>query len=305
MDRFDAMRAFVRVVDSGSFTQAARQLGLHKATVSQQVMALEATLGARLLTRSTRSVAPTAEGLAYHRRACTILQQLDEAETELRQGGQAIQGHLRVDVPVAVGRLVLAPAMREFLDRHPGLSVELGCSDRVADLVGAGIDCALRGGELPDSGLVARRIGQLRFVLCAAPRYIDEHGLPPTPEAMAGHRQVGYLSGATGALRPLRLERDGRSVAVEVPARIVTTDSGAALAAALDGLGLVQLAEFVAAHHLASGALVRVLPLWQSPSLPIQWVTPTARQRPARVQAFIAWAQALLVRRLGDGLEPA
>lgn len=305
MDRFDAMRAFVRVVDSGSFTQAARQLGLHKATVSQQVMALEATLGARLLTRSTRSVAPTAEGLAYHRRACTILQQLDEAETELRQGGQAIQGHLRVDVPVAVGRLVLAPAMREFLDRHPGLSVELGCSDRVADLVGAGIDCALRGGELPDSGLVARRIGQLRFVLCAAPRYIDEHGLPPTPEAMAGHRQVGYLSGATGALRPLRLERDGRSVAVEVPARIVTTDSGAALAAALDGLGLVQLAEFVAAHHLASGALVRVLPLWQSPSLPIHWVTPTARQRPARVQAFIAWAQALLVRRLGDGLEPA
>ncbi|WP_043817782.1 LysR substrate-binding domain-containing protein, partial [Rubrivivax gelatinosus] len=108
-----------------------------------------------------------------------------------------------------------------------------------------------------------------------------------------------------GALRPLRLQREGRSVEVEVPARIVTTDSGAALSAALDGLGLVQLAEFVAAHHLASGALVRVLPGWQSPSLPIHWVTPTPRQRPARVQAFIDWAQALLVRRLGSGLEPA
>ncbi|MBK1686339.1 LysR family transcriptional regulator [Rubrivivax gelatinosus] len=305
MDRFEAMRAFVRVVDSGSFTQAARQLGLHKATVSQQVMALEATLGVRLLTRTTRSVVPTAEGLAYHRRAGTILQQIDEAETELRQGGQAIQGHLRVDVPVAVGRLVLAPAMREFLDRHPGVSVELGCSDRVVDLVGAGVDCALRGGELPDSGLVARRIGQLRFVLCAAPRYIDEHGLPQTPDALCGHQQVGYLSGATGALRPLRLQREGRCVEIEVPARIVTNDSGAALSAALDGLGLLHLAEFVAVHHLASGALVRVLPAWHCPSLPIHWVTPTARQRPARVQAFIDWAQALLARRLGAGLEPA
>lgn len=305
MDRFEAMRAFVRVVDSGSFTQAARQLGLHKATVSQQVMALEATLGARLLTRTTRSVVPTAEGLAYHRRACTILQQLDEAETEMRHGGAAIRGHLRVEVPVAVGRLVLAPAMREFLDRHPGVDVELRCSDRVVDLVGAGVDCALRGGDLPDSGLAARCIGKLRFVLCAAPRYIDEHGLPQTPDTLAGHQQVGYLSGASGVLRPLRLQREGRSIDAELPARIVTTDSGAALSAALDGLGLVQLAEFVAAHHVASGALVRVLPGWNSPSLPIHWVTPTARQRPARVQAFIDWAHALLRRRLGPGLEPA
>ncbi len=303
MDRFDAMRAFVQVVDSGSYTQAALQLNLHKATVSQQIQQLEDKLGTRLLTRTTRSVTPTAEGLAYHQQACAILQQVDEVEAMLRRGMSAPAGHLRVNVPVAMGRLVFAPEMRGFLERHPKITIELGCSDRVVDLVRDGVDCALRGGHLPDSRLVARRVGDLRFVLCAAPHYIERNGLPATPDDLPRHHQVGYVLASTGKVRPVTLLRGERKIEVDVPARFVTTDSAAALSAGLDGLGIIVLAEFVASHHLASGAFVRVLPGWQCPSLPLHLVTPTSRKRAARVQAFIDWAHALLLRRLGPQIE--
>jgi LysR family transcriptional regulator for bpeEF and oprC len=303
MDRFDAMRAFVKVVDSGSYTKAAQQLNLHKATVSQQIQNLEGKLGTRLLTRTTRSVKSTAEGLAYYQHARTILEQVDEVEAMLRKGTSAPAGHLRVNVPAAMGRLVFAPEIRGFLERHPRITIELGCSDRAVDLVQEGVDCALRGGVLPDSQLSARRVGDLRFVLCAAPHYIDGHGLPATPGDLVDHQQVGYLLASTGKVRPVRLEREGQVAEHDVPARFVTTDSAAALSAGLDGLGLVVLAEFVAGHYLTSGALVRVLPGWQCPSLPLHLVTPTARKRAARVQAFMDWAHALLIRRLGPQLE--
>lgn len=303
MDRFDAMRAFVQVVESGSYTKAALQLNLHKATVSQQIQQLEDKLATRLLTRTTRSVTPTDEGTAYYAHACAILQQVDEVESQLRKGTSAPAGHLRVDVPVAMGRLVFAPEIRGFLERYPKITMELGCTDRAVDLVQEGVDCALRGGPLPDSRLSARRVGGLRFALCAAPHYIEQHGLPSTPEDLAGHHQVGYVMASTGKVRPVTLTRDGRKVEFDVPARFQTTDSAAALSAALDGLGIVVLAEFVASHHLASGALVRVLPGWECPALPLHLVTPTTRKRAARVQAFMDWAHALLLRRLGPQLD--
>lgn len=303
MDRFDAMRAYVQVVESGSYTKAAQRLNLHKATVSQQIQRLEDKLGTRLLTRTTRSVAATAEGLAYYQHACSILQQVDEVEAQLRKGTGAPAGHLRVDVPVAMGRLVFVPEIRGFLDRHPKITLELGCTDRVVDLVREGVDCALRGGHLPDSRLSARRVGDLRFVLCAAPRYIDECGLPEVPDDLTRHTRVGYLNASTGKSGPVRLLRDGRTVQSDMPARFVTTDSAAVLSAGLDGLGIIQVAEFVASHHLASGALVRVLPAWRCPSLPVHLVTPTTRKRAARVQAFMDWAYALLLRRLGPHFE--
>jgi len=304
VDRFEAMRAFTQVVDSGSFTRAARALGLHKATVSQQVQQLEEHLGTRLLTRTTRSVVPTPEGLDYHRHVSAILLQVDESESRLRRAHTSVTGHLRVSVPVAMGRLVFAPELRGFLQQHPRLSVELGCTDQWVDLVQEGVDCALRGGELPDSGLSARRVGALRFVLCAAPPYVAAHGLPRTPAELAQHQQVGYLPTGAHRLRPLQLtDPDGHRTEVELPARLLTTDSAVALSAGLDGLGLIRLARFVAQPYLASGALLPVLPGWQCPSLPLQLVTPTARRRTSRVQVFMDWAQALLRQRLGADLE--
>jgi len=303
MDRFDAMRTFVHVLDSGSLTKAALQLGLHKTTVSQQILQLEDKLGTRLLTRTICLVAPTEEGQAFYRHACTILQQVDDVETLLRKGTSAPAGHLRVDVPVAMGRLVFAPEISNFLERYPKITIELGCTDRAVDLVQEGVDCALRGGQLPDSRLSARRVGDLRFVLCAAPRYIDQQGLPATPEDLIHHHQIGFVLASTGKLRPVTLIRDGRKADFDVPARFVTTDSAAALSAGLDGLGVIMLAEFVATHHLASSALVRVLPGWHCPSLPLHLVTPTTRKRAARVVAFIDWAHALLLRRVGAQMD--
>jgi LysR family transcriptional regulator, regulator for bpeEF and oprC len=298
MDRFDAMRAFAQVVECGSFTRAAHQLGLHKATVSQQIQLLEERVGARLLTRTTRAVAPTVDGHAYYRKVTGILQQVDEAESALRTGAHAPAGRLRVDVPVAIGRLLLVPEVRHFLEHYPAITLELGCTDRVVDLVREGVDCALRGGHLPDSGLAARKVGDLQFVLCAAPRYIDAHGLPVDPQALAAHFQVGYLPAGAAQARPVQLLRDGAALAVLPKARFVTTDSGAVLQAGLDGVGIIQVADFVASHHLASGALVRVLPGWQCPAMPLHLVTPTARRRAVRVQAFMDWAHGLLARRL-------
>jgi LysR family transcriptional regulator for bpeEF and oprC len=303
MDRFDAMRAFVQVVESGSYTKAALQLSLHKATVSQQIQQLEDKLGTRLLTRTTRSVAPTEEGMAYYEHACAILQRVDEVESQLRRGTSAPAGHLRIDVPVAMGRLIFAPEIRGFLERYPKVTIELGSTDRAVDLVQQGVDCALRGGQLPDSRLSARRVGDLRFALCAAPHYIEQHGLPASPEDLACHHQVGYVLASTGKVRPVTLTREGRKVEFDVPARFQTTDSAAALSASLDGLGIAVLAEFVASHYLTSGALVRVLPGWQCPSLPLHLVSPTSRKRTARVQVFMDWAHSLLVRRLGTHLE--
>lgn len=303
MDRVDAMRAYVQIVESGSYTKAAQVLNLHKATVSQQIQRFENSLGTRLLTRTTRSVVPTTEGLAYYERACAILQQIDEAEALLRKGTGSPAGRLRVEVPVAMGRLLLVPEIRRFLDRFPKIALELGCTDRVVDLIREGVDCALRGGALPDSGLTARRVGDLRFVLCAAPRYIDEYGLPENPEDLARHVRVGYLPASKGKTPPVRLKRDDRTFELAMPARFVTTDSGAALSAGLDGLGIIHLAEFAANHYLVSGALVQVLPGWRCPSLPLHLLTQTRRKRTARVQAFMDWAHTLLLRRLGPHLE--
>jgi LysR family transcriptional regulator for bpeEF and oprC len=162
MDRFDVMRAFVQVLECGSYTKAALQMNLHKATVSQQIRQLEDKLGTRLLKRTTRSVTPTEEGLKYYQHACTILQQVDDVESMMRQGTSAPAGHLRVDVPVALGRLVFAPEIRGFLERYPKITIEPGCNDRAVDLVQEGVDCALRGGQLPDSQLSASRVGDLR-----------------------------------------------------------------------------------------------------------------------------------------------
>jgi LysR family transcriptional regulator, regulator for bpeEF and oprC len=303
MDRFDAMRAFIQVVESASYTKAARLMNLHKTTVSEQIQQLEDKIGARLLTRTTRSVAPTAEGLVFYRRACSILQQVDETEAMLRKGSGSPAGPLRVSLSMAIGRLVVVPEIRSFLDRYPKISLELGCTDRIVDVIKEGVDCAVRGGELLDSGLAARRIGLLRFVVCAAPRYIEEYGFPQNPEDLARHIQVGRHSAGTGKTRPIRLVRDGRPFGVAMPARFVTTDSGAMLTAGLHGLGIIQVDEFSASQYLESGALVRVLPDWQCVPLPLQLVTPTTRKRAARVQAFMDWTHALLRRRLGPHLE--
>lgn len=303
MDRIDALRSLVQVFDSGNYTAAADALRLHKSTISQHVHALERHFGVRLFTRTTRSLMPTPEGRNLHAHALMILQRIEEAERALRPLRSTVRGHLRVESPVALGRLVIAPALPQFLAQHPGLTVELGCVDGRVDLIRQGVDCAVRSGALPDSTLVCRTLGAIRFGLYASQGYAQRAGLPAEPDGLKGHAMVAYRP--TGAPRPetLHLWPIGT---IDEPALVPlldcssTSDSGCALQWILAGGGIGLLSEFVAAS--VGSTLVRVLPGWRGPTLPLHLITPAARLRLARVQAFLDWVEATLRERLGPHL---
>lgn len=303
MDRIDALRSLVQIFDSGNYTAAADALRLHKSTISQHVNALERHFGVRLFTRTTRSLTPTLEGQNLHAHARQILQCMDEAERALRPMRSTAKGHLRVESPVALGRLVIAPALPNFLAQHPGLSLELGCVDGRVDLIRQGVDCAIRTGALPDSTLACRTLGAIRFGLYASQAYAQRAGLPVEPDGLVRHALVAYRP--AGAPRPetLSLWRQGvpsAPVAVPLSGGFGTTDSACALQFILAGGGIGLLSEFMAAS--VGSSLVRVLPEWRGPTLPLHLVTPGTRLRLARVQAFLEWAEATLRERLGPHL---
>ena len=303
MDRIDALRSLVQVFDSGNYTAAADALRLHKSTISQHVHALERHFGVRLFTRTTRSLTPTPEGRSLHDHALQILQRMDEAERALRPMRSTAKGHLRVESPVVLGRLVIAPALPEFLARHPGLSLELGCVDGRVDLIRQGVDCAVRSGALPDSTLVCRTLGAIRFGLYASQAYAQRAGQPEKPDDLSRHAMVAYRPAGAPRPRALPLRRQGARggpVSVPLSGRASTTDSACALEWILAGGGIGLLSEFAAAS--VGSSLVRVLPEWSGPTLPLQLVTPGARLRLARVQAFLEWAEATLRERMGPHL---
>lgn len=300
MDKLVAMRSLVAVVDSGGFSAAARVLGQHKATLSQHVGQLERDLGVRLLARTTRSLALTAEGQRYLALAREVVQRVDEAEGALRQARSGPAGPLRVEVPTVVGRSLLMQEIGDFVRRYPGIAVEVNCTDRRADLVSEGLDVALRAGALPDSTLTVRPVGSIRFALYASPRYLGRAGVPESPSELATHRWVVYRPAGRGVPMPVSLNSGDRRETLDPKPALVVDDAGAALEAARAGVGVAQLSCFAASRHERDGDLVRVLPGWQGPALPVQIVTPSRRQRALRVQVFCDWLVPVLQRRLGD-----
>ncbi len=307
MDRIDAMRSLVQVLDSGSFSAAAAVLRLHKSTVSQHIQALESHLGVRLLLRTTRSLEPTPEGRSLRAHAVQILQQLDEAEAAVRPLRSAARGPLRVDVPAALGRIVFAQALPAFLQRHPGITLEIACTDRRADLVREGIDCAIRAGDLPDSSLISRTLGSIHFGLFASQDYLNRCGVPQSPGDLEAHTTVVYRPAGGSADTPWLLSHDsGPAEPLRLRSRLGSSDSAFILQSVLGGAGIGLMSEFAAesAHSPSNeGRLVRVLPQWRGPSLALQLVTPTARHRLARVQLFMNWAEATLKSKLGAHLD--
>lgn len=298
MDKLMAMRSFVAVAECGGFSAAARVLGQHKATLSQHVGQLERDLGVRLLARTTRNSALTAEGQRYLALARDVVQRVDEAEGALRQSLGNPTGPLRVEVPTVVGRSLLMEEIGTFVRRYPGIAVEVSCTDRRADLVSEGIDIALRSGQLPDSTLAVRPVGSIRFALYASPRYLGHTSVPETPPDLAAHRWVVYRPAGRGVSMPVTLTCAQDRVAVDPQPALVIDDAGAAMEAARAGLGIAQLSCFAAGRHERDGDLVRVLPRWQGIELPVQVVTPTRRQRAQRVQVFSDWLISMLRRRL-------
>ncbi|KIY06552.1 LysR family transcriptional regulator [Burkholderia mallei] len=239
MDRIDLFRVFARVVECANFTRAADTLGMPRSSVSAAIQELEGRVGARLLHRTTRKVTPTQDGAALYERCLRLIADVEEAENLFRHSIVGPSGTLRVDMPGRIGRLIVAPALPEFLERYPQISVELGVTDRAVNLIEERVDCVLRVGTLSDSGLVARAIGDLPLINVASPAYLARHGVPRTPADLERHRPVNYASPSNGRVAPWEWVEGDEVKRVALRARVTVNSAEAYIACCLAGLGLI------------------------------------------------------------------
>jgi len=297
MDQLSAMRAFVRVVEAGTFTRAAQLLETPKPTVSKQIQLLEAHLRTKLLNRTTRRVTVTADGAAYYERVVRILADMDELDGSMTLSQASPKGRLRVDVSASIAMLSIIPSLPEFHARYPDIQVEIGVTDRVVDLVAENVDCVIRAGAIADQSLVARRIGAMAFVTCAAPSYLARHGEPRHPRELAtDHLVVGYFNGTAPRTHPMNFNRDGERI--EIPGRYITAvnDSNAYVAAGLAGLGVIMAPVFMVEEHIGRGALRVVLPDWTSDPMQLHIAYARSRHLSNKLRVFVDWITDLFGR---------
>src|ERR1700686_4108276 len=285
MDRIDAMQAFVAVADLHGFAPAARKLGLSPSAVTRLIAALEDRFGARLLQRTTRQVALTDIGARYLERARRILADVEEAEGAAEGERTRPSGRLVVSAPVGFGRLHVSPVMSAYLKRYPEVSSELRLEDRMINLVEDGVDLAVRIGHLADSTLVARHVGEMRRIVVASSGYLEAHGEPKTPEAVASHETIQF--GATAAPPDWRFVEGSREIRVMTTPRFITNSSDAAIQYAEQGGGLTRVMAYQAAEAIKAGRLRIVLAKFEPPALPIHIVYPTSRLLSSKVRTFI------------------
>lgn len=290
MDQFQAIRVFARVVEAGTFTKAAESLSMPKATVSKLVQSLETHLRVQLLNRTTRQVTVTAEGAAYYERTSRLLSELDEIDTSLSNAQACPCGRIRVDVPASLARDVIIPQLHDFHARYPDIQIDLGVGDRLVDLVTDNVDCVIRGGNIADDQMVARLLTHMGFATCAAPAYIERHGMPTHPgELEDTHWVVGYFSAGSGRAFPLDFNRGDERIELFGRSRITVNDSNAYLAAIIAGHGVAQIPTYLVDQHLREGTLVPVLPDWLPGPLPVYAVYPPNRRLSAKVRVFVDW----------------
>ncbi len=298
MNRLDAITAFVRVAELNSFTAAAASLGLPKSSVSAAVLQLEAHLKVQLLYRTTRKVQLTHDGHAYYDRAREMITDLEDMDTMFQHTPDELRGSLRVDMPVSTARNMVIPRLAEFLDRHPGLEIELSCTDRRVDVVAEGFDCVLRAGTLGDSALMARTLGVMPMLNLASPAYLARFGTPQLLDDLQHHRLVHYVM-QLGA-RPDGFEYwDGAAYRMHRVGGVVTVNNTVAYqSAVLSGLGIVQAPEAGVRDQLADGSLIAILPQYRAEPLPVTLVYPRRRHQARRVRAFMDWMAEIMAEHL-------
>ncbi|MFT3717652.1 LysR family transcriptional regulator [Pseudorhodoferax sp.] len=310
MDRFDAMRAFSRVVEAGSFTKAAQTLQMSKTTVTQLVQQLEARLRVKLLHRTTRKLSVTPDGAAYYERVVRLLADMDDAETSLSSAAAAPKGRLRVDVPSPLARLVLVPALPAFHARYPDIQFDMGVSDRMVDLIGDNVDCVVRGGEITDQSLMARHVGDLQIGAYAAPSYVERLGAPEHPREMENtdHRIVGFMHPRTGMVEPRTMHCGNERIEVKSRYVLAVDDGNAYLEAGLAGLGVLWLPTYMAAAHQARGELIPVFEQWRFDPMPLYVAFSPNRHVSAKLRVFIDWIVELMKKPVpranGEPLHP-
>lgn len=297
MDRFSEMEMFVRVVESGGFTEAARRLGVSKSAVSKQISSLEQRLGARLLNRTTRRVSATEIGLAYFDRACRVIAEAEEADAIAASLQGAPRGELRVSAPNSLGVRVLAPLVAEFIEAHSEVTVHLSLDDRYVELISEGFDLAIRVGDLQDSSLKARKLCGTRLMLIAAPKYLATRGEPASVEDLTDHDLLHYSYLASGRTWKLRAP-NGSERQVRVGGRLTINNGDALLQAAEHGLGVAMSPDFIAADSLRAGRVREVLRDAAPEPVGIWAVTPPGRFPQPKVRAFVEF----LSERLRNGV---
>jgi len=294
MDRFDAMLVFTRIVELGGFAKAADSLQMPRASVTVLIKQLEAHLGVQLLHRTTRQVSPTLDGVAYYQRCVLLLADLEEAEGLFRSSQP--KGTLRVEMPAAVGRLVVLPALPEFTDRYPQIELEVGLNDRPVDLIREGVDCVIRGGLTMDDSLVARPLVQMDQVTCASPAYLLAHGVPQSLDDLSGHQVVEYFSSVSGKRYGLEFQVGDQVRLPDLPKRLAVNSAEGYLAACVAGYGLVQTPHYHVAQLLREGRLQEVLSDCLPPRLALTALYPQHRQLSPRVRVFVDWLVELCAR---------
>lgn len=292
MDRIDVMRLFARIVERGSFAQAARDLRIPRPSATHAIQRLETDLGVRLLERTTRNVRPTLDGALYHERCVRLLADLDEVESVFRNAEP--RGPLRVDMQGTIARFFVLPALPGFIARYPGISLSFSEGDRIVDLITEGVDCVVRAGELTDSSLIGRRITTFEQLTLASPAYLERHGVPMTPDDLGNHRMAAYAASATGQPYPLEFMEEGEVREMTLPYDLVVRGAEIYTAAGVAGLGLIQVPRYRVEHQIASGQLIPVLQGFSPPPMPVSVVYPQSRHLSSRVRVFIDWLSEVL-----------
>ncbi|MBN3751792.1 LysR family transcriptional regulator [Paraburkholderia sp. Tr-20389] len=293
MDRVQAMEVFTRVVDANSFTRAAEQLGMPRATVTTTIQNLEATLGVRLMNRTTRRLSLTPEGAAYYEHCIRIITDIAETDASFQAGNRKPSGALRVHMPNSLGRHLVIPALQTFHQHYPDISLDLGLSDRPVDPVEEGIDCMIRAGALEDSSMVARRIGTLKRVTCASPDYLARYGEPQSIDDLAMHHAVNFRVAHGTRPMPWIILVDGKPIEVRMNGVVTVNDSEAYVKCGMEGFGLIQPMLFMVAPQLRDGSLKEVLPTFKPKPKPISIVYPNNRHLSAKVRVFADWVAEL------------
>jgi DNA-binding transcriptional LysR family regulator len=299
MDHLDALHLFTRIVEQRSFGRAADQLDVPRATATHAIKQLEARLGTRLLERSTRHVRPTPDGEAFYERCVHVLSELDDAEASLRHAASNPRGVLRVDMHGTHATGIVLPRIREFRERYPNIDIVISSEDRLVDLVREGIDCAIRGGAVRDSSLVARRLAVIPEVTCASPDYLARFGTPQHPSELAAHQAVQFFNSSGGRAYPFEFTIDGKIREVELKGWLTVNYAESYVVAARNGCGLIQLPRYHVEDDLRSGHLIEVLADFSGPGFPITALYPHRRQLSPRVRIFLDWVGQLYEEAFG------
>jgi DNA-binding transcriptional LysR family regulator len=298
MDRIDAMQVFVRVVETGSFTKAAETLQASKTSVTQGVQQLERQLRVKLLHRTTRKVNVTADGAAYYERVVRLLADLDDAESSLSSAIDVPRGRLRVDVPATIASRILMPALPDFFARYPEIQLDVGASDRKADLIDENLDCVVRGGLITEPSLRARHVADLPLGTYAAPSYLARAGTPAHPQDIedSPHRIVGYRGSNPVTPFTPALRRGGKHLQVHGRHGLLVDDGNTLLAAAVAGLGVTWMPRYLALGSLTRGELVPLFEDWQLDPMPLYVAFPPSRHVSRKLRVFIDWIVELMAK---------